>query len=110
MAAFGDMVRWRRTALGLTQGELAAKIRRRHRPTTASYICRVESGEIDPRLSTVRSLARAFHMKPWQLLVDVTETDDFWDGYLALEPRHKRAIQQTIQWYLTGGGYNGSAS
>jgi transcriptional regulator with XRE-family HTH domain len=98
MSDFGDSVRWRRKAVGMRQGELAAKIRRNHRSTTASYISRIESGEIDPRLSTVNSIARALKVKPWQLVAGLEQP--FWGDYLDLSPIGKREVQRMIDWYL----------
>ena len=102
MSDFGDSVRWRRKAVGMRQGELAAKIRRNHRSTTASYISRIESGEIDPRLSTVNSIARALKVKPWQLVAGFE--DPFWGDYLCLSPIGKREVQHMIDWYLERRG------
>ena len=95
MSEFGDSVRWRRKAAGLSQGELAAKIRRRHRPTTASYVCRIETGELDPRLSTVQALARALKVPVWQLVARPAECP-FWDDYRQLSPVQKREIQRLM--------------
>jgi transcriptional regulator with XRE-family HTH domain len=102
MSDFGDSVRWRRKAVGMRQGELAAKIRRNHRATTASYISRIESGEIDPRLSTVNSIARALKVKPWQLVAGFEQP--FWDDYLQLSPIGKREVQRMIDWRLERRG------
>jgi len=99
MSDFGDSVKWRRKAVGMRQAELAAKIKRNHRPTTASYICRIESGEIDPRLSTVNGIARALRIKPWQLIACPGDIP-FWDDYLRLSPIGKREVQRMIDWYL----------
>ena len=98
MSMFGEVVRWRRLALGLTQAELAARIKVRHRPTTASYICRIEGGTIDPSLSLVRSLARALTIKPWQLLA-CYDTTEWWSDYLHLGPTQKRDVQGLIKYY-----------
>lgn len=99
----GRNVRYLRTRLGITQEELARRVslRGRHHPT-ASYISYIESGERDPRLSVVCSLARALHVKPWVLLVDLTENVRFWNGYLSLAPEHKREVQRLIEWKLQG--------
>lgn len=100
MQDFGPNVRWRRKALGMSQAELAAKIRRRHRPTTASYISRIESGEIDPRVSTVASLARALRCKPWHL-VTPGHDQPFFDYYQGLTAQQKRDVQAMMR------GFNG---
>ncbi len=102
MSEFGDSVRWRRKAVGMRQAELAAKIRRRHRPTTASYISRIESGDIDPRLSTVAAIARALHVKTWQLVAGFEQP--FWGDYLCLTPLGKREVQRMIDWQLERRG------
>ena len=99
MSDFGESVRWRRTALGLTQSDLAAKIRRRHRPVDQAYISRVESGEIDPPLSTVSSLARALGVKPWQLICAPCENTRWWDNYLVLGAQQKREVQRYVNYY-----------
>ncbi len=98
--SFGENVRWLRKERGLSQATLASLIRvRRHIPT-ASYVSRVESGKLDPRLSTVRSLARALRVKAWVLLADVSENVDFWREYLDLSPAQKRQLQRHIEWML----------
>ncbi len=101
MRRFGENVRWLRTQAGLTQRELAARVHigRRRSGCDASYIAYIESGERDPRLSTIRSLARALHVKPWHLLADLTDNTEFWDGYLRLKPEQKREIQRMVKWY-----------
>lgn len=98
MSEFGESVRWRRKALGMRQAELANKIRRNRQPTTASYISRIESGEIDPRLSTVVAIARVLKVKPWQLVAGFEQP--FWGDYLCLSPLGKREVQRMIDWQL----------
>lgn len=98
MSVFGESVRCRRKALGMTQGQVASRIRLNRKPTTGRYICGLESGEIDPRLSTINSLARVFGVKPWQLVAGFEEP--FWDDYLRLSPIGKREVQRTVKWYL----------
>ncbi len=102
MSEFGQSVRLRRKGLCLTQQELATKIRLRRRPTTGRYICGIETGEIDPRLSTVNALARALHVKPWQLVAGFEQP--FWSDYLRLSPIGKRDVQRMIDWYLERRG------
>lgn len=102
MSEFGQSVRCRRKLLRLTQQQLAARIKLRHRPTTGRYICGIETGEIDPRLSTVCSIARALKVKPWQLVAGIEQP--FWDDYLRLSPLGKREVQRMIDWYLEGRG------
>ena len=96
--SFGENVRWRRIALGISQAELARRMRRE--APDRSQICRIESGQIDPKLSTVRAIARALHIKPWQLLAELHENPEFWRGYLDLSPIQKREIQHNIKWML----------
>ena len=102
--SLGDDVRWRREALGLSQAELARRIRVNRRAPDRSYICRLEAGQVDPRLSTVRSLARALGVKPWMLLVELGESIRFWQGYLLLSGKQKREVQQHIAWLLRRRG------
>jgi transcriptional regulator with XRE-family HTH domain len=100
---FGETVAWRRRALKLTQAELAAMIRVRHHPVDRTYITRIETGSIDPRLSTVNSLARALKIKPWQL-VAADWDQPFFERYLALSPTQKREVQRMIDWQLDRRG------
>jgi transcriptional regulator with XRE-family HTH domain len=102
MSILGENVRWRRKLLGLSQAELAAQIHVNHRQPTGSYISRLEHGILDPRLSTVRSLAKALRLKPWQLIADITDNTDFWRAYLDLSPTQKREIQHNIKWLAEG--------
>ena len=101
--SFGENVRWLRTTRGMTQAQLAALTRVNHHHPTASYISRVEHSEIDPRLKTVISIARALKVRPWQLVADISENVDFWEGYMRLSPQGKRDIQRTIAWMLERG-------
>ena len=98
MSAFGDSVRWRRKSLGMSQGDLAAKVRVNHRRVTQSYISRLENGLLDPKLSTVCSIARALRVKDWQLVAGYNSVE-FWRGYLDLSPSQKREVQRIINWY-----------
>jgi transcriptional regulator with XRE-family HTH domain len=82
----------------MTQADLAALVRIRRKRVTASYISRLERGRLDPRLSTVLSIARALRIKPWQLLA-YPESPRWWDDYLALPPIGKREAQRVITWY-----------
>ncbi|MFA5636583.1 MAG: helix-turn-helix transcriptional regulator [Anaerovoracaceae bacterium] len=101
--SFGENVRWLRTTRGMTQAQLAALTRVNHHHPTASYISRVEHSEIDPRLKTVISIARALKVRPWQLVADISENVDFWEGYMRLSAQGKRDIQRTIAWMLERG-------
>lgn len=105
---FGQRLRLLRVARGLTQPQLAEMIRVRRRPTTASYICRLEQGKLDPRLSTLRSLARALRVPVWHLLASVAETDRWYQEYLALSPTQKREVQRLIhyRWEGTSGWHS----
>lgn len=94
--AFGENVRWVRQRLGMTQTALAAMVHLNHHHPTPSYISRLESGSIDPRLSTVHSIARALRVKPWQLVAGLADNVEFWRGYLDLSPIQKREIQRLI--------------
>jgi transcriptional regulator with XRE-family HTH domain len=96
--SLGQNVRWLRTTRGLSQSQLAALTRVNHHHPTASYVSRVEHGLLDPRLSTILSMAKALHVKPWQLLADLSDNVAFWDGYLELSASGKREIQRLIAW------------
>jgi len=98
--SFGENVRWLRTAKGLSQAQLAGAVRVNHHHPTPSYISRIEHDQLNPRLSTIRSLARALHLKPWQLVADITENTTFWDGYMSLSGASKREVQRLIEWQL----------
>ena len=101
MAAFGDNVRWLRTRAGLSQEALAARISvGRRRGVAQQYVSALESGTRDPHLSTIRSMAKVFRVKPWYLLAELTDNLDFWDGYLRLSPQGKREIQRRIEYML----------
>jgi transcriptional regulator with XRE-family HTH domain len=97
--SFGNNVRSLRRAAGLTQAQLAQSIRLHGRQPSRCYVTLIESGRIDPTLSTVRSIARALHVKPWQLVAELMENCTFWDDYLALSPSQKREIQRLIRLY-----------
>lgn len=99
-APFGQNVRWLRRRVGLSQAALAAMIRLNHHTPTPSYVSRLEAGILDPKLSTVRSIARALHVKTWQLVADLSDNVEFWRGYLDLSPAQKREVQRTIDWLL----------
>ena len=98
--SFGANVRWLRAKMDMSQQALAAKIRVNHHHPTQSYVSRLEQGSLDPRLSTIRSLARVFKMRPWQLVADLSDNAEFWRGYLALSPTQKREVQHNIKWML----------
>ena len=98
MSSFGDNVRWLRTKRSLSQKELAALVSLRgRRHPCSSYISCLESGRRDPRLSIIRSMAKALGVKPWQLLADLSENSEFWEHYLSLSPKGKREIQRLIE-------------
>lgn len=96
---FAGNLRHFRKAAGLTQRELAEHIRLHGRKPARSYITQLETGRIDPRLSTIRSLARVLKIKPWFLVCDLSDNVGFWDGYLGLTPQQKRDIQATVRYY-----------
>ena len=97
---FGENVRWLRKRAGMSQQSLANLIWVNHHHPTRSYVSRLEHGTLDPRLSTIRSLARVFKMRPWQLVADLSDNAEFWRGYLALSPTQKREVQHNIKWML----------
>jgi len=100
--SFGENVRWRRTMMGITQAQLARMIRLDRHIPDRSYVCRIESGEVDPRLSTVRSLAKALKMRPWMLVADWGDAPNWWGDYLSLSPEQKREVQRHISWLKRG--------
>jgi transcriptional regulator with XRE-family HTH domain len=61
--SFGDEVRRRREALGLTLGEFAERCR-----LTPNYIGSIENGYRDPSLSTIYAIAKGFGVHPGELL------------------------------------------
>lgn len=63
MGNLGTNLRHTRKRLGLTQEEVAE--RSGVHPTEVS---RIEAGKRDPRISTVRRLARALEVRPGELL------------------------------------------
>jgi transcriptional regulator with XRE-family HTH domain len=97
--SFGNNIRLLRRAAGLTQAQLAQSTRLHGRQPSRCYITLIESGRIDPKLSVIRSIAKALHVKPWYLMADLMENSDFWGGYLHLSPAHKREIQRLIRYY-----------
>ena len=82
----------------MTQDELAARIRVRRHRTTGSYVCRIERGSIDPRVSTVVAIARVLEVQSWMLLADLRDNPRFWNEYLALSPAQKREVQRVIHY------------
>ena len=95
----GENVRWRRTALGLSQTELARRIRVHRKAPNRSYVCRLEQGKVDVPISVIRSLAKALKCQPWQLVAEVYENSRWWDAYLGLTAQQKRDIQHQVRWY-----------
>jgi transcriptional regulator with XRE-family HTH domain len=59
----GDNLKRQRVRKALTQEELARKARL----TTAS-VARIERNETEPRMSTLRKLAKALHIDPAELV------------------------------------------
>ncbi len=94
---FGEGIRVLRKARGVTQTELAEQIRVNRHHTTASYISRIEHGQLDPRLSTICAIARVLHVKPWQVLA-YPERADWSEEYLSLSPLGTREVQRINQW------------
>ena len=93
----GEQVRVRRHLLGMSQADLAAQLRVRHRRVTPSYISRIESGRIDPRSATLRSLGRALGVQPWYFLWQPSENTPFVDAYLSLSPTAKKRVRDIIR-------------
>ena len=60
---FGKHVRRLRTARGLSQDGLAMRAR-----VTREYIARLEAGQHDPQLSTLKRLARALRVPADELI------------------------------------------
>jgi transcriptional regulator with XRE-family HTH domain len=102
--SFEENLRFLRRRAGMTQGQLAHCIRLRRREPSRCYVTQLESGRIDPRLSTVRSIAKALHVKPWYLVADLSDNVTFWEAYLQLSPTQKREVQRMIDWQLDRRG------
>jgi transcriptional regulator with XRE-family HTH domain len=60
---FGTKLREARERLGLTQEEVAQRS-----GVHATEVSRMEAGKRDPKISTLRRLAKAVEVKPGQLL------------------------------------------
>jgi transcriptional regulator with XRE-family HTH domain len=60
---FGNRLREARERLGLTQEEVAQRS-----GVHATEVSRMEAGKRDPKISTLRRLAKAVEVKPGQLL------------------------------------------
>jgi transcriptional regulator with XRE-family HTH domain len=63
MASLGKNLRKARKRLGLTQEEVA-----RRSGVHATEVSRIEAGKRDPRVSTLKRLAKAVKVKPGRLL------------------------------------------
>lgn len=63
MTHFGIRLREARERLGLTQEEVAQRS-----GVHATEVSRMEAGKRDPKISTLRRLAKAVEVKPGQLL------------------------------------------
>lgn len=63
VAQFGARLREARERLGLTQEEVAERS-----GVHATEVSRMETGKRDPKISTLRRLAKAVEVKPGQLL------------------------------------------
>jgi transcriptional regulator with XRE-family HTH domain len=98
---FAQNLRHFRRAAGLTQRDVAEHIRLHGRQPSRSYITQLESGRIDPRLSTIRSIARVLRIKPWVLVADVLDNSRFWDDYMSLTGQQKRDVQHHIKWLIS---------
>jgi transcriptional regulator with XRE-family HTH domain len=97
--SIGENVKWRRLALGISQTDLAGRIYIRRKHPDKSYVSRLEAGKVDPSLSAIRSLAKALHCQPWQLVAEIYESCRWWDYYLALGPTQKREVQRIVRYY-----------
>ena len=101
--AIGRSIRYYRLRAGLTQADLAQRIRIHGRKPDRSYITHIERGDFEPSLAVVRSCGRALGVRPWQLLADIYDSCDWWERYLSLSPVHKRAVQHLVKYYYEGG-------
>jgi transcriptional regulator with XRE-family HTH domain len=63
MAQFGTRLREARERLGLTQEDVAQRS-----GVHVTEVSRMEAGKRDPKISTLRRLAKAVEVKPGQLL------------------------------------------
>ena len=115
-----EVIRQRRSELGMSQGELATKV-----GVDRRQIRRYESGETQPTLSVAKTIARALGITVDELAGDETHridlTGDWWvcwqswkDGVEVLNPHQVRISQRgdtaeiiavTRGTPLEGGGY-----
>jgi transcriptional regulator with XRE-family HTH domain len=65
MVYIGQKLKRQRTRRALTQAELADRAE-----VTTATVARIERDEIEPRMTTLRKLARALEMDPADLLDD----------------------------------------
>lgn len=63
MAGFGSNLRAARERLGLTQEEVAQRS-----GVHSTEVSRIEAGKRDPKVSTLKRLAKAVEVKPGRLL------------------------------------------
>jgi Helix-turn-helix. len=102
--ALGENVRVFRERQGMTQTELAQKVRLRRHKVDRSYVSRVESGVISPPYNFVESLGRALRVPMWMLTANLGE--NVWFGlYLSLTANQKRALIRHIGYLANGSSY-----
>jgi HTH-type transcriptional regulator/antitoxin HipB len=65
VATAGEKVRYERRARGWTQEELAAKA-----GIALASVSRIETGHNEPRITSLRRIAKAFGLEPRDLLDD----------------------------------------
>jgi len=74
-AAFGQVLRARREKAGLTQKELAGRMK-----ASLSAVKKLEHGDHVPSLLTVMLLCRGLDMEPRDFIADVTQRLAFLEG------------------------------
>ena len=65
MVHIGEKLKRQRTRRALTQAELAERA-----SVTTATVARIERDEIEPRMTTLRKLARALEVDPAELVED----------------------------------------
>jgi transcriptional regulator with XRE-family HTH domain len=96
-----EIIRQRRTDLGMSQGDLAARV-----GVDQRQIRRYESGETQPTLSVARSIARALGISIDELAGDETHrvnlTGDWWSAWQTFKDGQEVITSQDIRFRQMG--------